>query len=134
MIDGTRAAQGVAVLVAGVLLAAVAGCSKGYRAQRSVDDLVITLLAERYPLDLGVNALAVQVADRSGRDVPGATVRVRYSLPPMPGMGAVSQDASVALTDGLYRFSADFHTTATWTVEVTVDRAGRASATVRFSL
>ena len=62
------------VLAGAMVLSLVVGCSKGYVSQKTVDNMNITLKAERYPLIKGDNALSVNVADSSGKPVGDAMV------------------------------------------------------------
>ena len=75
------------VLILAVLTAALIGgaCSKGYESQKKVNDLRLTLSADRYPLVKGDNVLRIKTADTSGKTVTDAIISARYYMPPMPG-------------------------------------------------
>ncbi len=110
-------------------------CSRGYRSERTAGDTRVILAAQRYPLTLGPNPLMIQVSNRDGDPIERATVEVHYGMPPMPGMGTVSQSAElVEQGAGRYVFSADIHTRAGWTVDVLVRRPEGPESNLSFSL
>lgn len=121
------------IIIAVFTAALASGCSKGYEAQKTVDDLMISLSATR-PLVKGDNALHVRVADAAGKAVPGAQVSVRFSMPPMPGMAPMELNTQGALEGHLYTFSVNIPVEGGWKAEVSVIRPGKPAATATFNL
>lgn len=122
------------LLIAVLAAAVVAGCSKGYETQKVVNDLTITLTADRYPLIKGDNALAVKVTDATGKPVTDAKVDVRYYMPPMPGMAPMDYTTQAVLKGNAYSWTANPSMEGGWKVEVTVARPGKPAATATFNL
>ncbi len=123
------------VLFAAVISTAVIfGCSKGYESQKAVDDVSITLKADRYPLIKGDNSLAVSVVDTAGKAVPDAAVQVRYYMPPMPGMAPMEFNTQAAPKGPGYSFTANIPMEGGWKAEVTVTRPGKPVVTSTFNL
>ena len=115
-------------------LAVLTGCSKGYETKKTVDDLTITLKADRYPLIKDTNELFVKVADASGKTITGATIAVRYYMPAMPGMAPMEFNAvAVPKGDG-YGFTANIPMEGGWKVDVTAARPGKPDVTATFNL
>jgi hypothetical protein len=111
-----------------------AGCSKGYRSERTVDDLKVTLSAGSYPLIKGDNTLAVLVADATGAAVTGATVNVRYFMPPMPGMAPMDFKTQAVEKGAGFAFTANIPMEGGWKVEVAVARPGKPTSMATFNL
>ncbi len=124
------------VPVAAILLAALFafGCTKGYESQKASDDLMITISAASYPLIKGDNALSVKVADRSGKPVTDAAVKVRFFMPPMPGMAPMESSMPATLRGERYSFTANPQMEGGWKAEVTVTRPGKPDVTATFNL
>lgn len=129
--------KSIMVVLSGVLLVAifvVAGCSKGYEAKKSVDDLSVTLKADRYPLVKGENDLSVSVADATGKTVTGTTVQVRYYMPVMPGMAPMEFNTRAVPKGDVYVFTANPPMEGGWKVEVVVTRQGKPAVTATFNV
>jgi hypothetical protein len=112
----------------------VAGCSKGYRSEKAVDDLKVTLSAGSYPLIKGDNTLTVSVVDATGAAVAGATVNVRYFMPPMPGMAPMDFSTRAMERGAGFAFTANIPMEGGWKVEVAVTRPGKPTSMATFNL
>jgi YtkA-like protein len=125
----------MAVLI-GILFVSmvVAGCSKGYETKKVVDDLSVTLKADRYPLIKADNALSVIVADATGKTVTDAVVQVRYYMPAMPGMAPMEFTAQAVPKGNGYSFTANVPMEGGWKVDVTATRPGKPAVNVTFNV
>ncbi len=98
------------VVLTGVLLVAiviVAGCSKEYDTKKTVDDLSVTLKADRYPLIKGDNDLSVRVTDAAGTTVTDVTVQIRNYMAVMPGMAPMEFTPQAVPKGDKYSFTAN---------------------------
>jgi len=126
----------IAVLIS-VLLAAtvvVDGCSKGYETKKAMDDLSVTLKADRYPLIKADNALSISIADTSGKTVTDVVVQVRYYMPVMPGMAPMEFTAQAVPKGNGYSFTANIPMEGGWKVDVTAIRPGKPAVTATFNV
>lgn len=129
--------KSVMAVLTGILLVAIVvvlGCSKGYETKKAVDDLSVTLKADRYPLSKADNALSVSVADATGKTVTDAMVQVRYYMPVMPGMAPMEFTAQAVPKGNGYSFTANIPMEGGWKVDVTVTRPGKPAVTATFNV
>jgi len=129
--------KSVMAVLTGILLVAIVvvlGCSKGYETKKAVDDLSVTLKADRYPLIKADNALSVSVADATGKTVTEAVVQVRYYMPVMPGMAPMEFTAQAVPKGNGYSFTANIPMEGGWKVDVTVTRPGKPAVTATFNV
>lgn len=126
----------VMMVLSGVLLVSIvaAGCSKGYETKKTVDDLSVTLKADRYPLIKGDNDLSVSVADVSGKAVTDAAVQVRYYMPVMPGMAPMEFNVAALAKGGAYVCTANVPMEGGWKVDVTATLPGKPAVTATFNV
>ncbi len=122
------------IAIAFFAAALTVGCSKGYQAQKSVDDVNIALSAGSYPLVKGDNTLTVKVADAAGKPVTDAQVAAKFYMPPMPGMAAMDFDPPATLKGNAYTITVNPPMEGGWKVDVTVARTGKPAATATFNL
>lgn len=115
-------------------VAIVAGCSKGYKSEKAVDDVKVTLSAGSYPLIKGDNTLTITVADATGTAVQDATVNVRYFMPPMPGMAPMDYSTQAMKKGSGFAFTANVPMEGGWKVEVAVARPGKPTSMATFNL
>ena len=115
-------------------VALVAGCSKGYQAQKSVDDLTVTLSAGSYPLVKGDNTLTVKATDATGKAVTDAQVAMKFYMPPMPGMAPMEFDQQGTLKGSAYAFTVNPPMEGGWKADVTVARTSKPATTATFNL
>lgn len=111
-----------------------AGCTKGYRAEKVVDDLKITLSLGSGSLVKGDNTITLTVTDSAGRPVSDATVGVRYYMPPMPGMAPMDYMTQPMRKGDAYLVTANISMEGGWKVEVSVARPGKPTAMATFNL
>ncbi len=116
------------------VFALVLGCAKGYESEKTVDGLKVTLSVDRYPLVKGDNTLKVKVDTAAGAPLTDAKVKVRYYMPPMPGMAPMDYETEALLKSGAYSITANIPMEGGWKVEVTIVRPGTASATAAYNL
>ena len=116
------------------VFALVLVCAKGYESEKTVDGLKVRLSVDRYPLVKSDNTLQVKVVDAAGAPMTNAKIKVRYFMPPMPGMAPMDFEAEAMLKGGVYVITANIPMEGGWKVEVTVVRPGKASATAAFNL
>ncbi len=117
-----------------VILAAAAGCSKGYESRKNVGDMNISLKADRYPLVMGDNALSVSAADQAGKAITDAKVDVRFYMPPMPGMAPMESMVQAQLKGDAYACTVNVAMEGGWKVDVTVTRPGKPAVTTTFNV
>lgn len=124
----------LAVIGVAAVFALVLGCAKGYESEKTVDGLKVKLSVDRYPLVKGDNTLNVKVDNVAGAPLTDAKVKVRYYMPPMPGMAPMDYETEAVLKSGIYSITANIPMEGGWKVEVTVVRPGKASVTAVFNL
>lgn len=117
-----------------LLLVVVAGCSKGYEAQRTAGDLKVTLKADGYPLTKGDNTLLVGVAGPEGKAITDANVAVRFYMPPMPGMAPMDTTTQAVLKGDKYASTVNASMEGGWKAEVSVARPGKDPVSTTFNL
>ena len=110
------------------------GTSWGYETQKTTGGLTLTLSVGSYPLVKGNNELSVKVTDGSGKAVTDAKVKVRFFMPPMPGMAPMSSKTEAVLKGDVYRFSANADMEGTWKTEIVIERPGKSAVTAIFNL
>ncbi len=127
--------KGVLMVLAGLLsLSLIAGCSKAYVSQKTVDGVNITLTADRYPLVKGDNALSVIIGDSSGNATGDTMVMVRYYMPPMPGMAPMEFSTTTQPKSGGYAFNANIPMEGGWKVDVIATMPGKPAVTATFNV
>jgi hypothetical protein len=129
--------KNLVLIMTGILLVAivvVAGCSKGYETKKTVDDLIVTLKADRYPLIKGDNNLIVNVTDATGKTVADVTVQARYYMPPMPGMAPMEFNAMPQAKSNGFAFTANIPMEGGWKVDVTAARPNKNAVTATFNV
>ena len=115
-----RKALAVVVVAIAVLALAAPTWAKGYENTKKAGKFSITLKVDRYPLVKGSNAVAVEVADKSGKPAK-AKVSVRYYMPAMPGMAPMSYTVTPVLKGTEHTLTADIPMEGGWKFEVTLD-------------
>ena len=128
--------KGMAVLVVVVALAliSVPSWAKGFENKKAAGKYDITLKADSYPLVKGNNTVTVSVADKAGKAVTNVKVKVRYYMPPMPGMAPMDYAVTPVRKGDAYAFTANIPMEGGWKVEVTVTPASGAEASATFNL
>jgi hypothetical protein len=109
------------------------GWSKGYESEKSAGKNTVILKAEKYPLIKGDNALSVTVTDKAKKPVSSA-VKVRYFMPPMPGMAPMEYPVQPSRKGEAYVFNANIPMEGVWKVEVTVADASGEESSATFNL
>ena len=122
-----------AVAVVLVLVVSV-GMSWAYESEKTKAGLNITLSMDSHPLVKGDNDMEVKITDKAGKAVTDAKVKVRFYMPPMPGMAPMSTKSVAKLKGKSYRFVGDVLMAGTWKVEVKVIREGKKSVATTFNL
>ena len=110
----------------------IAAASSAQPAQMQID-----LTSQPSPPRKGANNLHVKLTGADGKPVPGAQVTVTFFMPAMPAMGMAAQRAVATLADkgnGIYEAPMQLPSGGTWSVTVTVQRAGQTVATKQLSL
>jgi nitrogen fixation protein FixH len=110
------------------------GWSKGYESQKSAGNNTVTLRAEKYPLIKGDNSISVEITDQAKKPVANAGVKVRYYMPPMPGMAPMAYDVQPVKKGDAHIFSANIPMEGVWKLEVSVVDAGGAESSAIFNL
>ncbi len=117
----------VLVFLAATTMIAAPTWAKGYENSKDAGKYHLTLKADRYPLVKGNNSVMVVVADKSGKAIASAKVKVRYYMPAMPGMAPMSYSTEAVLKGQGYIVTADIPMEGGWKFEVSV--GDEASAT-----
>ena len=110
------------------------GWSKGYESQKSAGGNTVILKAEKYPLIKGDNTIAIEVSDKAKKAVANAGVKVRYFMPPMPGMAPMEFAVQPAKKGDAHVFTANIPMEGVWKVEVTVTDAAGSESNATFNL
>lgn len=116
-------ARKIMAVLAIVVAAALFGSpswAKGFENTKAAGKYKVTLKADSYPLVKGANTVTVTVADKTGKAVTNAKVKVRYYMPPMPGMAPMSYTTDAVLKGQSYGITADVPMEGGWRFEVTI--------------
>ncbi len=89
------------------------------------EELAIRVQFEKNPIRVGSNPLVVKVFDLQGNVVQDASVRVLYSMPPMPGMPPMRYKTRARRADGNdFRTNLDLVMGGKWDLKITVKADG----------
>lgn len=124
------------LMIAAVALTILSGWgwSKGYESQKSAGGNTVILKAEKYPLIKGDNAISIEVTDKAKKPVANAGVKVRYFMPPMPGMAPMEYSVQPVKKGEAHAFTANIPMEGVWKVEVTVTDGAGAESNAMFNL
>jgi len=123
-------------MIAAVALTVLSGwgLSKGYESQKSAGGNTVTLRAEKYPLIKGDNTISIEVTDKSKKPAANTGVKVRYFMPPMPGMAPMAYEVQPVKKGDAHAFIANIPMEGVWKVEVTVSDAAGGESNATFNL
>jgi hypothetical protein len=123
----------VILLTLTLLLIAVTVQASGLEVNQKKGDLNIRVTMDKNPPVIGINTVDVYVTDTSGNTVTDASVRVNYSMPPMPGMAPMNYNTTAKPGGGKYTAKLNVSMAGPWNIAVRVSKAGK-TATVRFNV
>lgn len=114
------------LLVAFVGLIFLSGCGRtAYQATKVAGNYMVNLNIDHNPPVAGENQVAVNIKDKSDKDVTDAKVVIGYDMPAMPGMPAMSHKADTTFQDNSYNATIDLMMAGPWTITVNIDRGGQ---------
>ena len=116
------------LLAAALLAAAAWGCSQASdapEASATAGELRFRVTAPDGAPRAGSNKLRIQIADPAGAPVEDAEVSVRWSMPAMGAMPAMTGSAAAENSGaGVYRADVDLEMNGTWQLEIEARRPG----------
>ena len=112
----------ILLIMALFLVAGVAYAKEEYK--KKAGDYNVTITLDKAP-SVGQNDVTVNIKDAQGKDVTDANVVVEYSMPPMPGMGAMNYKTKAELKGGSYQARLNFSMAGPWTVNAKITRGGK---------
>jgi hypothetical protein len=123
------------VLVTMALILLIAGVvyAKGLEVKQKTGDFNVTVSMDKNPPATGINNLQVDIKDASGKNVTDAKVRIDYSMPPMPGMGAMNYKTNAVLSGQTYEAKLNISMSGPWNIAVRITRGGKTSS-VKFNV
>lgn len=107
--------------------------AKDYEVNKKAGDFDVLVAIDKNPPAMGKNHVTIDIKDPAGKSVTDATVRVEYSMPPMPGMPPMNYKADAALKDGKYTAVMDISMAGSWNITVKITRDGKTSK-LKFSI
>lgn len=124
----------VTLLIVFIGMTCLTGCGRSaYQVTKLAGPYTVNLQIDHNPPIAGQNNVTVNIKDQSNKDVTDAKVFVKYDMPAMPGMPAMSHQANTTLQGKNYVGVIDLMMSGSWTVSVNVNRAGQ-TETARFSV
>jgi hypothetical protein len=121
------------LLALAMLLITTVAFAKGLELKQKKGDLTIQVMMDKNPPVIGINNLEVAITDKSGKSVTDATVRVNYSMPPMPGMAPMNYNTNASLSGDKYTAKLNISMSGPWNIAVKITRGGKTS-TVKFNV
>ncbi len=121
------------VTMAVILLIAGTVYAKGLEVKQKTGDVNVTVTMDKNPPATGINNLQVDIKDASGKNVTDAKVRVDYSMPAMPGMGAMNYKTDAVLNGQTYAAKLNISMSGPWNIVVRITKGGKTSS-VKFNV
>jgi outer membrane translocation and assembly module TamA len=123
------------ILVAMALLLLIAGVvyAKGLEVNQKAGDFNVTVTMDKNPPATGINNLQVDIKDASGKNVTDAKVRVDYSMPAMPGMGAMNYKTDAVLNGQIYAAKLNISMSGPWNIMIRITKGSKTSS-VKFNV
>jgi hypothetical protein len=115
------------MFITGIVFAA------GLELNQKKGDYAINIKMDKNPPVIGINTLEVTVMDIAGKPVTDASVRVNYSMPPMPGMAPMNYNTTAKPGGGKYTARLNISMAGPWNIAVRVSKGGNTAA-VRFNV
>jgi hypothetical protein len=123
----------VLVTMALVLLIAGTVYAKGLQINQKAGDYNVTVTMDKNPPATGINNMQVDIKDAAGKNVTDAKVRVDYSMPAMPGMGAMNYKTDAVLTGQTYAAKLNISMSGPWNIAVKISKGGKTTS-VKFNV
>ena len=123
------------ILVTMALLLIIAGVvyAKGLEVNQKAGDFNVTVTMDKNPPGTGINNLQVDIKDATGKNVADAKVRVDYSMPAMPGMGAMNYKTDAVLNGQIYAAKLNISMSGPWNIVVRITNVCKTSS-VKFNV
>ncbi len=118
----------LAVFTLVLFLAAGAAYAKDYEVQKKAGEYDVKVTIDRNPPVAGDNHINIVVKDASGHHVRDATVKVEYSMPPMPGMPASAYKTDAVLKGDEYKAVMGLSMPGSWNIAIKITREGKTSS------
>jgi hypothetical protein len=99
--------------------------AKDYEITKKSGDLTVTVKMDKNPPITGVNKMDIAVKDTAGKAITDAAVAVDYSMPAMPGMGAMNYKTKTVLKGGHYLAEVNFSMPGPWSIGIKINRGGK---------
>jgi YtkA-like len=107
----------------------LAACSladaKDYEISKKAGDLSVQINIDKNPPVTGINKMTVVFKDAAGKTLTDATVVVDYSMPAMPGMGAMNYKTQASLKGESYQATMNFSMAGPWFINIKINRGGK---------
>lgn len=102
--------------------------AKDYEITKKAGNLAVIVKIDKNPPVTGINKMDIAIKDAAGKDVTDAAVSIDYTMPPMPGMGAMNYKAKASLKGGHYLANLNFSMAGPWSVNIKINRGGKTQA------
>ena len=112
----------ILLIMALFLVAGAAQAKEEYK--KRAGDYNVTITLDKAP-SVGQNDVTVNIKDAQGKDVTDANVVVEYSMPPMPGMGAMNYKTKAEQKGGSYQARLNLSMAGPWTINAKITRGGK---------
>jgi len=99
--------------------------AKDYEITKKTSDLAVVIKIDKNPPVTGINKMDIAIKDAAGKDVTDAAVSIDYTMPPMPGMGAMYYKTNASLKGSHFLANLNFSMAGPWSVNIKINRGGK---------
>jgi hypothetical protein len=99
--------------------------AKDYEISKKTGDLAVVVKIDKNPPVTGINKMDIAIKDAAGKAVIDAAVSIDYTMPAMPGMGAMNYKTSANLKGDHYLATINFSMAGPWSVNIKINRGGK---------
>jgi hypothetical protein len=102
--------------------------AKDFEITKKAGDLAVVVKIDRNPPVTGINKMDIAIKDAAGKDVTDAAVAIDYTMPAMPGMGAMNYKTNAILKGVHYLATVNFSMAGPWSINIKINRGGKTQA------
>lgn len=107
--------------------------AKDYEISKKAGDFAVQVNIDKNPPVTGINKMTVAIKDAAGKTVTDATVAIDYSMPAMPGMGAMNYKTKASLKGESYLATINFSMSGPWFINIKITQ-GAKTQTVKLNV
>jgi hypothetical protein len=117
----------ITLIVTAIIFAFTCGLAqaKDYEITKKAGDLAVVVKIDKNPPVTGINKMDIAIKDAAGKDVTDAAVAIDYTMPAMPGMGAMNYKTNAILKGGHYLATVNFSMAGAWSINIKINRGGK---------